>query len=288
MISMTGFGYGEYNDEDYTISVEVKSYNNRFLDLNLSLPPFLSQLEEKIRQETTKRVRRGRVELYLKLKAFNEDTEIIIDKKSLEAHVKALHELNTLAGLRDELHLSHLLRLEGILKTYRTVDQEKMWNLLGPVLHQALDRLIDSRRMEGEKLELDISGMVDKIGAQADRIESLVPEIEKKIRLTVTQKFDELLGKDIDESRVLSEIAALVIRFDINEEVVRIKTHLENFRKSMTDDELPGKKLDFICQELNREINTISAKSLLIEMNNAAIVIKELIERIREQLRNVE
>jgi uncharacterized protein (TIGR00255 family) len=163
-----------------------------------------------------------------------------------------------------------------------------MWNLLGPVLHQALDRLIDSRRMEGEKLELDISGMVDKIGAQADRIESLVPEIEKKIRLTVTQKFDELLGKDIDESRVLSEIAALVIRFDINEEVVRIKTHLENFRKSMTDDELPGKKLDFICQELNREINTISAKSLLIEMNNAAIVIKELIERIREQLRNVE
>jgi uncharacterized protein (TIGR00255 family) len=89
MISMTGFGYGEYNVEDYTISVEVKSYNNRFLDLNLSLPPFLSQLEEKIRQETTKRVRRGRVELYLKLKAFNEDTEIIIDKKSLEAHVKA-------------------------------------------------------------------------------------------------------------------------------------------------------------------------------------------------------
>ncbi len=288
MNSMTGFGYSEYNNEDYNISIEAKSYNNRFLDLNLALPPFLSQLEERIRQETVKRIKRGRVEIYFKIKNFNEELEIVIDKKSLEAHVRALHELNTLAGLHDELHLSHLLRIEGILKTYRSFDLEKFWKALGPVLNAALDKLVDSRRVEGEKLELDIREMIQKIGQQADLIESLVPEIEKKIRLTVRQKFDELLGKDIDDSRVLAEIAALVIRFDINEEVVRMKTHLESFQKSMSEDELPGKKLDFICQELNREINTISAKSLLIEMNNAAIAVKELIERIREQLRNVE
>jgi uncharacterized protein (TIGR00255 family) len=288
MNSMTGFGFSEYNDEDYNINIEAKSYNNRFLDINLALPPFLSQLEERIRQEITELIKRGRVELYVKLKTFNEDTEIIIDKKSLEAHVKALRELNSLAGLHDELHLTHLLRIEGLLKTYRSFNQEKLWKVLGPVLNAALEKLVASRKAEGEKLELDIQDMIHKIEEQVNAIERIQPDIEKKLTTNVRQKFDEMLGKDIDESRILTEIAALVIRFDIHEEVVRMKTHLANFTASMRGEELPGKKLDFICQELNREINTISAKSLLIEMNNAAIVIKELIERIREQLRNVE
>jgi uncharacterized protein (TIGR00255 family) len=141
---------------------------------------------------------------------------------------------------------------------------------------------------EGEKIAQDIGRMIDSIDKEVNKIEQLVPDIEKKVTQTVRQKFNDILGKDIDETRILAEIAALLIRFDINEEVMRLKTHVTSFSSHIDTQEPVGKKLDFICQELNREINTISAKSLIIEMNNAAIIIKELIERIREQLRNVE
>lgn len=288
MNSMTGFGFSEYADEDYNITVEIKSYNNRFLDINIVMPSFLSQLEERIRQEISGRVRRGRVELYVKVKYFNEDMEIVIDKKSLQAHVRALQELKSLAGLRDELHLTHLLRVEGLLKTSRTYDHEKYWRTLKPVLGKALDTLVQSRETEGKKLKQDITHMIKSIHGEVKKIKTLIPDIEKKINDYVKQRFHELLGKEVDDTRILAEIAVLLIKFDINEEVVRMQTHIDNFISSIREQELLGKKLDFICQELNREVNTISAKSLLINMNNSAIIIKELIERIREQLRNVE
>ncbi len=288
MNSMTGFGFNEYSDEDFNINIEVKSYNNRFLDVNLALPPYLGRLEDKIRQEITGRLKRGRIELFIKVKNFNEETEIVIDKKGLEAHVQALRELTNLAGLHDELHLSHLLRIEGLLKTYRTFDYEKYWDVVQPVLVEALEQLVQSRMKEGEKIAQDIGRMIDSLDKEVNKIEQLVPDIEKKVTQTVRQKFNDILGKDIDETRILAEIAALLIRFDINEEVMRLKTHVTSFSSHIDTQEPVGKKLDFICQELNREINTISAKSLIIEMNNAAIIIKELIERIREQLRNVE
>ncbi len=288
MNSMTGFGFSEFNDEDYSITVEIKSYNNRFLDVNIVMPAFLNQLEERIRKEIGRSIKRGRVELYLKVKYFNEEMEITIDKKSLQAHVQALQELKTLAGLRDELHLTHLLRIEGLLKTSRTYDYEKYWKVIEHAILEAVDTLVRSRSNEGQKLEHDIMHMIKSIQAEVSKIKALIPDIEKKITVYVKQRFEELLGKEIDEARILAEIAVLLIKFDINEEVVRMQTHIDNFLSSIRQDELLGKKLDFICQELNREVNTISAKSLLINMNNSAIIIKELIERIREQLRNVE
>jgi uncharacterized protein (TIGR00255 family) len=288
MHSMTGFGFAEYCDEDYNVSVEIKSYNNRFLDINIVVPSFLNQLEERIRQEISSKIKRGRVELYLKVKYFNEEMEIIIDKKSLHAHVRALQELKNLAGLRDELHLSHLLRIEGLLKTSRTYDREKYGEIIKPVIVRAIDTLVLSRKNEGQKIKQDIIQMLKSIQKEVKKIKKNVPDIEKRINDHVKQRFNELLGKEVDEVRVLAEIAVLLIKFDINEEVMRMQAHIETFLTSIREDELLGKKLDFICQELNREINTISAKSLLIDMNNAAIIIKELIERMREQLRNVE
>jgi uncharacterized protein (TIGR00255 family) len=285
---MTGFGFAEQNHEDYSIAVEIKSYNNRFLDINIILPPYLNQLEERIRQEIGEKVKRGRIELFLKIKFFNEDIQIIIEKKRLQAHVKALQELITLAGLDEELHLSHLLRMEGLLKTYQSYDYEKYWKVIKPVIDKALKSVIQSRSSEGEKLKKDILSMVEKIQTEIQKIERSVPDIEKKIMENVKQKFAEILGDSVDDTRVLSEIALLLIKFDINEEIVRMKTHTENIINSISEEEVVGKKLDFLCQELNREINTVSAKSLLININNSAIIVKESIERIREQLRNVE
>jgi uncharacterized protein (TIGR00255 family) len=288
MYSMTGFGFSEYNNEDYSVIAEIKSYNNRFLDINLVMPSFLNQLEERIRQEINGKIKRGRVECYLKVKYFNEDLEIKIDKKSLTAHVRALRELKEMAGLSDELHLNHLLRIEGLLKTSRAYDHEKYWKIIKPVVIKAIDTLVLSRRNEGQKIKKDIMYMIKSIRKEVANIKKHMPDIEKRINEHVRQRFSELLGKEVDENRILAEIALLLIKFDINEEVMRMQTHIDTFLKSLQKEKLLGKKLDFICQELNREINTISAKSLLIDMNNSAILIKELIERMREQLRNVE
>ena len=199
MNSMTGFGFSEYSDEDYNITVEAKSYNNRFLDINIVIPSFLSQLEERIRQEIGRRVNRGRIELLVKFKYFSADMEITIDKKSLQAHVQALQELKSLAGLRDELHLTHLLRVEGLLKTSRKHDHEKYWKAIKPVLVKALDTLVQSRSNEGKTLKQDITHMMKTIQSQVKSIKKLIPDVEKKITDYVKQRFDELLGKEVGE-----------------------------------------------------------------------------------------
>ncbi|RPJ06907.1 MAG: YicC family protein [Spirochaetaceae bacterium] len=288
MKSMTGFGYAEQVSEELSISVEMKTYNNRYLDLNINLPVSISPLEDRVRKFLTEKVSRGRVDLYVKLKEFAGSAEIIVDEEAVKKQHAALVKIANIAGLDETIHLAHLLRVEGLVKSISVFDPERYWTILHPVLHECTEKLDLSRIAEGKTIEVDIVSLLDQIEEEGKTIAKHIPLYSEKIKTQVRDKFLEVLGNQVDENRVLLEIASLLIKYDINEELSRLSAHVASFRKSITGEALVGRKLDFLCQELNREVNTMGSKSIIVEINNAVVNCKEIIERIREQLRNVE
>jgi uncharacterized protein (TIGR00255 family) len=285
---MTGFGYAESTNDDFMMAIEIKSYNNRYLEIDLNLPPSFSRLEERLRRNVSERSLRGRIEVYIRLKEFSETIEVIVNREGVEAHMKALASLIEIAGIEDQIHLGHLLRLEGVLKSYSINNAEKYWPILEPIFADAFAKFDTSRRTEGRNIEKSIFALIDDFNHELQAIIGQEPAYKDKITTYVKEKFKEVLGNEADETRVLQEIASLLLKSDIHEEIVRLQSHMSSFRETLKEDAAIGKKLDFLCQELNREINTIGAKSFVYEINTAVIACKEIIERLRELLRNVE
>ncbi|MBN2737546.1 MAG: YicC family protein [Spirochaetales bacterium] len=288
MKSMTGFAFREHLDDKVHFVINLKSYNNRFLDIVIYLPPYLNPLEPKLREMISTHIQRGRVELAIKVKELEEEIDIHLDEKAARSYARSLKELIKVTGVKSRIGLSHLLRLEGVLKPIKNYDYEAYWNKLKPILEKSFEEYEESRLVEGKRTGDAITAVLNIIENNVKIIESFVPEIEIKVKETLKKRFSELLGDQQDEARVYSETAVMLIKFDIQEEVVRLKSHLMSFKDVLKDDKPMGKKLDFLCQELNREINTIGSKSILLEVNNAVISVKDAIETVREQLRNVE
>jgi uncharacterized protein (TIGR00255 family) len=288
MKSMTGFAYREHRDERHKITITLKSYNNRFLDILVYLPSFLSPIEQKVREFLSKRIYRGRVELYVKSVELAQAAEISIDPLFVESYVRALRQLADAAGIRERIRLSHLLRIEGMLKAEQSLDMDAYWLDFHPLLESVFDEFDELRRAEGEATEQDIAGLLGAMEEDISRIEAVAPQLEAKIQNDLRSRFEELLSNGIDENRILTETAAALMKSDVHEELVRSRAHLQSFRKILGKPGPMGKKLDFICQELNREFNTIGAKNLLIEVDGAIVALKDHVEKVREQLRNVE
>jgi uncharacterized protein (TIGR00255 family) len=285
---MTGFAYREHRDKKHKITITMKSYNNRFLDILIYLPPFLNPLEQKIREFLSKRILRGRVELYVKAVELGRATEIAVDPYYVESYVQALRRLAEAAGIREEIRLSHLLRIEGMLKPEQSLDMDEYWPDFEPVLDSVFEEFDKLRQREGKATEKDIIGLLEGIETEISGLEAVAPQLEEKIKNDLRSRFEELLANRIDENRILAETAVLLMKSDIHEELVRVRSHLESFKKILQERGSLGKKLDFICQELNREFNTIGAKNLLSEVDRSIVVLKDTLEKIREQLRNVE
>ena len=288
MKSMTGFAFREHRDERHKITITMKSYNNRFLDILIYLPSFLNPLEQKIREFLSKRISRGRLELYVKATELNQAAEISIDPLYVESYMQALRQLADAAGIREEIRLSHLLRIEGVLKAEQSLDLDAYWLDFRPILESVFQEFDGLRRAEGEATGKDILELLGAIEADITKIEAVAPQLEEKIKNDLRTRFQDLLSDGIDENRILTETAALLMKSDIHEELVRSRSHLQSFRKILGESESMGKKLDFICQELNREFNTIGAKNLLVVVDGAIVALKDHVEKIREQLRNVE
>ena len=288
MKSMTGFAYREHHDKKYKITITMKSYNNRFLDILIYLPPFLNPLEQKIREFLSKRILRGRVELYVKAVELGRATEIAVDPYYVKSYVQALRQLAEAAGIREKIRLSHLLRIEGMLKPEQSLDMDEYWPDFEPVLDSVFEEFDKLRQREGRATEKDIIGLLEGIETEISGLEAVAPQLEEKIKSDLRSRFEDLLANRIDENRILAETAVLLMKSDIHEELVRTRSHLESFKKILQERGSLGKKLDFICQELNREVNTIGAKNLLSEVDSSIVVLKDTLEKIREQLRNVE
>jgi uncharacterized protein (TIGR00255 family) len=288
MTSMTGFGHGESRDPGLQMVLEIRSYNNRFLDLSINLPYSLKQLEPRVREFLSSRIQRGKVELYLSMIELEEGTEVLIDHGRVRAYMAAIDQLRRAAGIRERPALGHLIGLEGVLKTVSRKDPEASWTILTPLLEKVFEGFERSRVTEGAKTQADLRRLAGEIQGKIATIEGKVPAIETKIKESLRERFRELLNEGIDESRILAETAVQLVRFDINEEVQRMKAHLESLLDALGQGGPQGKKLDFICQELGREINTIGSKSVTLEIDQAVIAVKDALEKIREQLRNVE
>lgn len=285
---MTGFGYKEYQTEKSHYILNLKSYNNRYLDILVYIPSFLNQLEPKIREYLSKKLNRGRVEFSLKVQDFEDEVKIHLDKNNLKVYMDIFKEIIAETGISDRIGLSQILRIDGILKTQKNHDIDRYWGIIEPLLADLFTQYDTTRIEEGERTAEEILRLIEEISTNVDIIETFTPKIEIKIKEVIMKKFNELLESNIEESRMLAEIAVLMIKYDIREEVTRLKSHIKGFHDTVKAGKSVGKKLDFLCQELNREINTIGSKSLFLEVNNAVITIKDHIEAIREQLRNVE
>jgi uncharacterized protein (TIGR00255 family) len=288
MKSMTGFGYSEFLDEKNHIVINLKSYNNRFLDIIVYIPPYIAQLERRLRSYISSHVNRGRVELTMKIRELEEQVEVHLDKNAIHSYVDALKSLIAESGISERINLSHLLRIEGILKPVKNYDIEVYWEKILPILENAFSGYEESRKTEGARTLDNIKDLLQTIKANLSIIEEKVPDIEIKVRDLLQKKFHEALGDEVDESRIMTETALMIIKFDIKEEITRMNSHLASFYETLLKGSPIGKKLDFICQELNREINTVGSKSIFLEVSNAVISIKDAVETIREQLRNVE
>jgi uncharacterized protein (TIGR00255 family) len=288
MKSMTSFAYREHRDERHSITITLKSYNNRFLDIVIYLPSFIGPLEQQIRSFLSQRISRGRVELYVKAVELNQAAEITVDSLYVESYMAALRRLAEAAGIRERIRLTHLLRIEGMLKAEQTLDLEAYWLDFRSVLESVFEEFDDRRREEGRMTKTDIAGLLETIEKEIAGIEAVAPQLEQKIKTDLRNRFAELMANGIDENRILAETAVALMKSDVHEEMVRSRAHLLSFRKIVDEPGPMGKKLDFICQELNREFNTIGSKNLLAEVDSSIVTLKDSVERIREQLRNVE
>lgn len=287
MKSMTGYGFREIQRGTVTLILEIKTYNNRYLDLAVNVPYQLNPLEQKIREYLSDKMRRGRIEVFLRITDTESDLVISVDERAVSAYAQALDRLALIAGIEEPVRISHLLRMEDIIKSEHKKDTESYWPLIQDALDQVYSDVESSRKQEGEATKKNILLELGKIKENYDQIRERVPQIEKTLKMNLEQRFKELL-EEVDEQRMYSELAVLLMKYSINEELSRLDSHLSSFSTIADGDGPAGKKLDFLCQEINREINTIGSKNMLSDVSMMVVTMKDSLENIREQLRNIE
>lgn len=288
MTSMTGYSYVEKSTETSTVSVEIKSVNSRFLDLTINLPPYLNQLESSFRAVISEKVVRGKVDVYIRVKETESDVEIAADTNAAKAYLEAIKKISDACGYSQDVPLSLIINQPGVLNTNNNYDIEKYKDLILPVLRESLDRFTFDRKREGENLKKDLLAKLDKLTECASFFKEWQPKMEGIFKETITAKFKELLADQVDENRIMTETAAMLVKYTINEEIVRLHSHLAAMKTEIENNPAPGKRLDFLCQEINREINTIGSKNQFAEVGAMVINAKDAIENIREQSKNVE
>jgi uncharacterized protein (TIGR00255 family) len=288
MKSMTGYGYKERSDDRFSLSVEIKGYNNRFLEIFVNLPPYLSPLEPRLRDYIAQRCERGKIELSVRAKELGGNVVVSVDETAAVAYFEAIKRLSAVLGLEEQPRLSTILSLEGVLLTDKARDPERFWQAIEPALADAVAQFDSSRVREGKATELDVLAHIDSIEKAVESTAAHTPALEASIKENLRLRFREVLGDAVDEGRVLSETAVLLVKYSISEELSRLRSHLAEFRTETARNPAPGKKLDFLCQEINREINTIGSKSPIMDVSRAVVAMKDALENVREQLRNVE
>ncbi|MCX7025736.1 MAG: YicC family protein [Spirochaetes bacterium] len=287
MKSMTGYAQTPVSTPQIRATIVAKSYNNRFLDAYVSVPPYLAALEPKIREAIAGVMAHGKVEFNIRVHDLSVAPTVSVDRASAQAVADALRCLRDSAGIVGELVLSDLVAFEGVITFDREIDAEGLWNEIQPSVLACLDSLDAERKREGEATRRDVERLIASVSNHVKTVESHADELESTIRSGLAKKFRDVLGDEVEESRMLVEIASYLAKHTINEEIVRLRSHLESFTATM-DERACGKKLDFICQEMNREINTIGSKNMLSSVGLAVVSMKDDLENIREQIRNVE
>ena len=288
MNSMTGYGYKEIMADSTQISVEIRSVNSRFLDLNINIPSFLNPLESRFRKLISENIIRGKVDVSIRVKDTNSTAKITADPQAAVLYRNAIAEIARALGQSEDIPLSLIIEQEGVLNITHEYDVECYWKKIEPVFTDVLNEVLADRKREGLNLQKDLLAKLDKLDECAAFFKQWQPEMEKRFKENITAKFNELLSDHVDENKILEETASLMIKYTINEEIIRLHSHLAALRKELNENPVPGKRMDFICQEANREINTIGSKNQFTEVGAMVVNAKDALENIREQSKNVE
>jgi len=289
---MTGYGRGEFENENYRITAEMKTVNHRYCDIIIKMPKKLIALEERMKALIKEKVNRGRIEVYI-----NYD-ELVKNEHNITPNFAVLDQYHeALTAIKDKYELTESISLGLLSKypdalevSYEETDQEAVWEVMEKALNKAIESVFTMREVEGGKLKQDIEERVSNLKTMLDSIEVLVPDIVQAHKTKMLDRIQELLEgeMEVDQDRVIHEVAVYADKTSIAEEVVRLYSHFDQMHTFLDQGGNVGRKLDFLVQELNREVNTIGSKSPDIDVSNYVIEMKSEVEKIREQIQNIE
>jgi uncharacterized protein (TIGR00255 family) len=292
MKSMTGFGRGAVSNENFAVAVEIKTVNNRFLDLNLRLSNELQSLEANLKRAIQNRLSRGRVDVFVN---YERTSEIAyeLNRPLISGYISALKQMQTEFNLTGEPDFNYIARLPNALQTKAEDLSEEFIKALETAVSIALDELEQMRQIEGESLKNDLENLLSEIESHLPKIESESANVADEYAQRLQKRIENFLSKsdsqiEVDQGRLAQEVAYLADKSDIAEEITRLKSHIEQYRGIIAEEKEVGKRLDFLTQELNREANTIASKTNNLIVKESALQIKSAIEKIREQIQNVE
>ena len=289
--SMTGFGRCEITENDRKFTVEMKSVNHRYLDVNIKMPKKLNFFESAIRGELKNYISRGKVDVFITYEDFTENnTTIRYNKEVATEYLKYLREMAQEFELDDDIRVSTLSRYpEVFTMEEQTMDEEELWKGLQKAIKGAAENFVQTRITEGENLRNDLIQKLDNMLSLTDFISERSPQIIKEYREKLMVKIQDILGSvQVDENRLLTEVTIFADKVCVDEELVRLRSHIETTKKTLLEGGSIGRKLDFIAQEMNRKANTTLSKSNDLDISNCAIELKTEIEKVREQIQNIE
>ena len=289
--SMTGYGRAEETIRGHHVTVEIKSVNHRYFEFGCRTPRGYAFLDDKIKTYLQSRLSRGKVDVYVSVETLEDaPVEVLVNHSLAEGYVKALQEISERYALRNDLTAMGLSRYPDLFSVHKTPEnEEEIWSAVSQVLAAATDRVLEMRRQEGERMKADVLGRAAKIMELVAEIEQRSPESVSEYEKKLRQKIQEMLGDtQVDEQRLLTETAIFADKVAVAEETVRLRSHFEQMKAMLSSDEAVGRKLDFLVQEMNREANTIGSKCCDASIAYKVVDIKAEIEKIREQIQNIE
>lgn len=289
--SMTGFGRAQKEIDGYVITVELKSVNHRYFEFSSRVPRQYGFLDEKLKSYINGKVSRGKIECYVTIEALNTDTaDVVVNHTLATAYVNALKEITETYELKDDFGASTISRFPEVLVVRKSdEDEEKLWGYVQEVCSDAIDKFVAMREVEGSKMKDDIYSRGQFILDCVSYIEERSPQTVKEYNDKLVERVHELLGDvSLDESRILQEVAIYADKVAVAEETVRLRSHIEQLNTFISSDEPVGRKMDFLVQEINRETNTIGSKANDVDIARKVVDIKAEVEKIREQIQNIE
>ena len=287
--SMTGYGRCEDILSERKITVEIKSVNNRFSDYNIKIPRHMLFLEDKIRKCVSEHITRGKVDIYVNIESYADDSEVYLNEPVAKQYIEAAKKLRDTFALADDITTMSICRFGDVFRMERAeVNEEELWSDVHCVLSRALENFIAMRSREGERIYQDLKARVDFMSDLARQVDERSPEVVAEYKERLYQKIKETLeNREIDEARVLTEVALFADKVAINEETVRLASHFEEYYQILDSDEPAGRKLDFLIQEINREVNTIGSKANDLFITKTVVTLKGEIEKMREQIQKI-
>lgn len=290
--SMTAYGKGDYPQNDKLFLVEIKSLNNRYRDIIIRMPRKLQGFEKQLRTLIESKIKRGRVEVFFQIESAGEAPPYAVELNMplVDAYLKIFDQLSNRSGLKQELQLETLLQMNDVVNIKTdTDDEEEMGKGLRETLSLGLDSLVDMRRKEGAAIEADLKKRLKRVGGFINDVRNRTPEIVEAYGIRLKENVKRLCqGIKVDEDRIAQEVAIFAERSDITEELVRMGSHLEQFGEYLEMDDVVGRRLDFLIQEMNREVNTLGSKASNGFVSRIVVEMKAELEKLREQIQNVE